>query len=217
MLKCTICLTLLLGASEPAERQYKQADDAVVERAARDFRIRTYEQYRLDRATYDARIEAGRQMVEQWLAAGEPVDNREEVVRWFNDAGHAQTVQSLPSLPYLPEKEIVSVEQPKAVQEQPAIETQIENQLPEQLINTEVPAELDLDPAQQDQPESSGQPAAEKRFSPSKLFQRLLSNGSKPESEQSEPVEQQVSEPQQQPVDQQPSEPQQPAEQPPVQ
>lgn len=81
------------------------------EHAARLYRIEIYNTYRHDRAEYDRRLAAGAALWKSFDTAGQPNEQRDEVLQWFVDARAAsQRRAALPTAPALTvEKPIVAV------------------------------------------------------------------------------------------------------------
>jgi hypothetical protein len=57
-----------------------------MERAARDFRIRTYQTFRTDRAEYDRRQAQAAKLQQAWEAAGSEQDDQPKLIEWFEQA-----------------------------------------------------------------------------------------------------------------------------------
>lgn len=73
-----------------------------LERAARDFRIQTYETFRKDRAEYDRRQAAGADLERAWKEAGSNPDDRDTLVDWFEQATAGSRADAIAELPASP-------------------------------------------------------------------------------------------------------------------
>lgn len=93
-----------------AELRAAESEDKLpsVEDAAREFRILTYDTFRLNRTEYDARREAADQLFEAWQAAREPRDFRDAVSGWFVEATALTQFDPTTELPPVPELPAVS-------------------------------------------------------------------------------------------------------------
>ena len=95
-----IALLTLLEASLSANITWDE--NTTVEQAARQYRIETYERYRLERDAYDRRTKPGNELFNRWIKAGQPKNFADAVVGWYRDAirmGQENPYQQLPPIP----------------------------------------------------------------------------------------------------------------------
>jgi hypothetical protein len=95
-------LATLVGLLAPAAAVFAEDPELTVERAAREYRIRIYERYRLRRDQYDLHREAGEALMRAWIAAGQPAKSRQAVVGWYQRAADLAAPNQLPPLPLMP-------------------------------------------------------------------------------------------------------------------
>ncbi len=117
-------MTAICSTASSAEN----AQDLEIERAARAFRIATYDSFRLNRDLYDARREAGDGLLTKWHEAGAPDEFRLDVLNWFGHAAELPAGSPLPPMPALPEVPPAPAAEPKpvAAAEKPVESPQIE-------------------------------------------------------------------------------------------
>ncbi len=104
-------MTAICSTASSAEN----AQDLEIERAARAFRIATYDGFRLNRDLYDARREAGDGLLAKWHEAGAPDEFRLNVLNWFGYAAELPAGSPLPPMPALPEVPPAPAAEPKPV------------------------------------------------------------------------------------------------------
>jgi hypothetical protein len=78
------------------------AGDALLERAARDYRIQTYEMFHNDRAEYDRRSAAGARVEAAWKEAGRNDAEQPMLIHWFDQATTVSRTDSIADLPAEP-------------------------------------------------------------------------------------------------------------------
>jgi hypothetical protein len=93
---CCFVLSLLLctvvQAADPLP--------AELETAARDYRIEVYSSYRMDRNEFNARRQAGEELLKLWQERGRRADDTTNLIRWFREAlQRTQNQQPLPAAP----------------------------------------------------------------------------------------------------------------------
>ncbi|MCA9207349.1 MAG: hypothetical protein KDA55_03290 [Planctomycetales bacterium] len=104
-----------------------------VEDAARAFRIQTYELFRTDRGTYDARRTAADELLEAWKTAPGRADHAEAVSGWYVEAMALTEFNRSAQLPPVPEL--------PAVEETPVL-----------MLDPQLPAAPAIDSAQPEKP-----------------------------------------------------------------
>ncbi len=82
--------------------QTTTAGDALLERAARDYRIQTYETFHNDRAEYDRRSAEGARVEAAWKDAGQNDAERPMLIHWFDQAMAVSRTDSIADLPAEP-------------------------------------------------------------------------------------------------------------------
>jgi len=87
-----------------------------VEQAARDYRITVYNTLRTNRPEYDRLRNAGDTLLANWRMGGQPADQRQEVVAWFESVGNRTTLATadrpLPVQPEFPVAQKVTLTDP---------------------------------------------------------------------------------------------------------
>lgn len=91
---------VLMSAVAPASDDV-QPDP--IQDAAREYRIWTYDNFRLDRDQYDRRRQAADELLQRWTEAGSRASQGEVVVSWFAAAKSDSRTLDLPALPELTE------------------------------------------------------------------------------------------------------------------
>jgi len=76
--------------------------ETLLERAARDYRIQTYETFHNDRAEYDRRSAEGARVEAAWTEAGRNDAEQPMLIRWFDQATAASRTDSIADLPAEP-------------------------------------------------------------------------------------------------------------------
>jgi hypothetical protein len=123
MMKALLSLTTLLVFPTPVAVANPQDSNLTIEQAAREYRIRVYERFRLTRDQYDSHRRVGDEVLRLWRITGEPADQSSEVVEWFRQATEATEVSSaLPPLPSLKPRQVVEAASP--TEEEAAAEPQ---------------------------------------------------------------------------------------------
>ena len=83
-------------------RQTDQREKAAIERLARQFRIRVYDTFRLQRSEYARRRAAWNRTLSSWKAAGGPFDRQHRLIDWLEAAVRNSTPGSIAPLPPMP-------------------------------------------------------------------------------------------------------------------
>lgn len=82
-------------------------DELRLEKAARDYRIQTYETFRTDRAEYDRRQAEGVRLQTAWTEAGKSADDQPKLIDWFAQATASSRAEEIGDLPPFPQFTIV--------------------------------------------------------------------------------------------------------------
>lgn len=98
-----VLMALAAGLVQPTGGAIPQPDNAVIERAARQYRMQLYHTFRLRRAEYDRRREAWDQVVRAWEAAGRRADQRHLLLEWLQAALRSATPETLGPVPDIPD------------------------------------------------------------------------------------------------------------------
>ncbi|MCH7726858.1 MAG: hypothetical protein IH991_10305 [Planctomycetes bacterium] len=110
MMKSITCICVLLWSTaicahdpeQEAAAKEKDAKENAVAKAARRFRIDTYERYRLQREIYNTRRAMGNQMIESWEASAQTQDDLDQAVNWLDRVRILDQVAAFPPMPELP-------------------------------------------------------------------------------------------------------------------
>jgi hypothetical protein len=73
-----------------------------LERAERDFSMQTFEQFHRDRAEYDRRMGMARSLRQQWVEAGENIEDQVKLTAWFERAAAGTRPDLAADLPPAP-------------------------------------------------------------------------------------------------------------------
>lgn len=76
--------------------------ESQLEDAQRNFRIKTYETFRKDRAEYDRRATAGQNALQAWIDAGSNPDDAPRLAKWFQKAEACSNSGTIAALPVAP-------------------------------------------------------------------------------------------------------------------
>ena len=79
------------------------AGDLQLEKAARDFRIQTYEMFRNDRAEFDRREAEAARLRQAWTDAGADPDDQPKLIHWFEQAAAGSDAGAIGELPPAPQ------------------------------------------------------------------------------------------------------------------
>ncbi len=108
-MKTLLFISLLCGAvnvdGDNAETEKNAEEVKMVHQAARAFRIQTYERFRLHRHIYDARRQAGDQLLKHWEGSLNRDEYVDDVRGWFE---FATRDAQLPEMPVWLEDEVIA-------------------------------------------------------------------------------------------------------------
>jgi hypothetical protein len=91
------------GATTPADQLPQPATTvSPLDRAARDYRIQTYETFHKDRAEYDRRQAEGKLVQDSWTDAGRSDKEQPMLIDWLGQATAASRTDSIAELPPAP-------------------------------------------------------------------------------------------------------------------
>lgn len=98
----THLLAAVMAAGLAVGAESASAGGASLEDAARDYRIRVYETFRLDRPEFDRRRAEWRQLEQSWEAAGKPDRDVPALLDWLAEAAAQSQTDSIGPLPEAP-------------------------------------------------------------------------------------------------------------------
>lgn len=87
------------------KRDLDERENRAIARLTREYRLRTYQAFRLDRAELKRRREAWQALHDRWIDAGRPAATRNRVIGWLVEASKNSTPGRIAPLPELPDLE----------------------------------------------------------------------------------------------------------------
>jgi hypothetical protein len=97
-------------------------DQAVIQRAARQYRLQIYHSFRTQREEYDRRKAAWDHVAAAWEAAGQRADQHPLLLEWLQEAIRASSPDTIGPLPELPDFGVpLKGPQPKPTTQEPAL------------------------------------------------------------------------------------------------
>lgn len=117
MFSTLLAAALAVSSAPPAPaNDLPTAEDRALAAAARDFRIQTYNTFRLDRPEFNRRRAAWNKLHDQWVESGRKAEDRQRLLTWLDRATHASRPDSVGPLPEFASPEAVAAQDPPTLQ-----------------------------------------------------------------------------------------------------